>query len=295
MFKVMRYYVNKVINPVDFCVMLFILATCLSVPSLTIAEDDPCLKCHKSIAGEKTVHEALSEGCTSCHSELDTGKVPHKVTGKNSKGLSTKEPDICYECHDAPAFGQKVVHEALEEGCTGCHNPHSSKNSKLLSSPAPELCYECHDKFEGTLVHGPVSEGECLECHTPHSGSRAKLLIHDPPDLCFTCHERETFKGRIVHSPVTKGKCMSCHAAHAGKKSLLPGSPNAVCHNCHADQANGKHVLAGFPGGSHPVDGEDDPSNPGEKMSCLSCHFPHSSDFANLLIVRSVCSKCHKY
>ena len=145
------------------------------------------------------------------------------------------------------------------------------------------------------MVHGPVSEGECLECHTPHSGSKAKLLLNKPPDLCFTCHESEMFKGRIVHSPVAGGECMSCHTAHAGEKFLLPKSLNAVCKDCHSDQANGKHVLAGFRGGGHPVDGKDDPSSPGTKMSCLSCHFPHSSDIARLLVVRGVCRKCHKY
>ncbi len=295
MLKVRRYYRNKMVNPVDFSVMLFLLITCLSVPSFSIAGDDPCLKCHKSIAGQKVVHEALSEGCTSCHSEIDTDKVPHKVTGENAKGLSLEGSDICYECHEASAFENKVVHGALEEGCTGCHNPHSSNKGKLLLSPAPELCYKCHDKFEGKVVHGPVSEGECLECHTPHSGSKAKLLSNNPPDLCFTCHDSEMFKGRIVHSPVAGGKCISCHTAHAGAKFLLPGSPNAACKGCHAGQANGKHVLSGFGGGGHPVDSKDDPSSPGEKMSCLSCHFPHSSDIARLLVVRGVCRKCHKY
>jgi predicted CXXCH cytochrome family protein len=279
-----------------------VLAVGLLVPRLSGAEDNPCLMCHEALSKEKVVHQALAMGCVTCHSELDTNDIPHKVKGKIAKGLAADQPDLCYGCHDKAAFSKKNVHAAVGMGCTGCHNPHSSKNDKLLVSGTPDICYNCHDKkkFEGKTIHSPVAGGMCTSCHSPHSGDKDKLLVSDVPDVCFNCHDKANFSKKNVHMPVAGGMCTSCHFPHAGEQAALLLKPtNALCSSCHKTQSNGRHVSAGSGSGLgkiiHPVEGKPDPGNPGKDITCASCHSPHSSDFKKLWVERRVCNRCHKY
>jgi predicted CXXCH cytochrome family protein len=219
-----------------------------------------CLQCHEELTKGKSVHAAVSMGCTTCHAAVDARDIPHKITNKNAKGLSDVQPDLCYGCHDKSLFNKKVVHPAIGMGCTACHNPHASKFAKLLISDPPDLCFGCHDKgmFTKKNVHPPVAAGQCLFCHAPHSSDIASRLQKPVEELCETCH---------VHVGMSSGK------------HILAG-----------------YGL----GDRHPTRGGPDPARPGKELSCISCHsIIHSSNGKFLFsdeAVRSgnLCLLCHK-
>ncbi len=298
--------------------LCIIVMFCCNVKPL-FAESVDCSMCHPDLAKKKTVHAAIGMGCATCHTNLNVSEVPHKVTGKVPKGLSSAQPDICYGCHDISIFSKKNVHAALMMGCTTCHNPHSTDAQKLLVAELPDLCFNCHDKkkFDGKTIHPPVMGGMCTSCHNPHSSNNAKLLISEAPDLCFNCHDKAIFSKKNVHAPVAGGMCLSCHAPHAtAEMALLPKRPMAVCLDCHPDIPKQLHVVAGT---GHPLgslqkaDGKDekakgkrkgkgplkDPAREGKEFYCGSCHNPHSSDSKRLLRYKAatpfeLCINCHK-
>jgi len=239
--------------------------------------------CHEPLSKGKVVHAAIQMGCPTCHTAIDASKMPHKKTNKIAKGLSSKQPGLCFTCHDKTKFGKKTVHAAIGMGCTGCHNPHSSKNAKLLISEQPQICYGCHDKksFSGKKAsHAPVAGGMCSSCHAPHSSDSGKLLLSPQPDLCFTCHDKTKFASKVIHAPVTGGMCTSCHAPHQSDSGkLLSSEPPDLCYNCH-DKAefSKKNVHMAVLGG------------------CGSCHKPHASENNTLLsqpTINALCLTCH--
>lgn len=188
----------------------------------------------------------------------------------------------------------------------------------IILLPAPALskakkaeinCLECHSELEkGKSVHPAVSMG-CASCHTavdatniPHRfiGKTPKGLSAEQPELCYGCHDKTLFTKRFVHAAVGMG-CTGCHNPHASDAaSLLVKSVVKLCTTCHEEQASGRHIVAGFaPGDDHPVKGKNDPSKPSRELSCISCHNPHSSAQAKLLVNEtarpaSICHLCHK-
>jgi predicted CXXCH cytochrome family protein len=266
-----------------FCILAVSTLFGLCLTSDTSAADIDCLMCHKSLIEEKVVHPAVQMGCTACHTGIDAGKVPHGKTNKIAKGLSAEQPELCYGCHDKKTFGKKTVHPAVNMGCTGCHNPHSSKYAKLLVAEPPALCFNCHDKsvFSGKKdVHPPVAGGMCTSCHNPHSTDSEKLLTAELPDLCFNCHDKRKFAGKYIHAPVSMGMCTSCHSPHqSDKEKLLANTPPVLCYTCHDKAAfTKKNVHAPVAAGM-----------------CLTCHAPHAAEEMALLRKDPpfVCLDCH--
>ena len=216
---------------------------------LTAEQPDLCYGCHDAaMFGKKTVHAAVSMGCTGCHN-------PH--SSKQDKLLIAEQPDLCYGCHDKAMFSKKTVHAAVGMGCTGCHNPHSTDGPKLLKSDPPGLCFTCHDKaeFSRKNVHVPVAGGMCMTCHTPHSSDTIALLTKEPVVLCLECHAAVEQKPHVIKGitgaghPLGKGNkmdpkrpdkkfyCGSCHDPHSsdsGKLYRYPAKTKmALCINCH--------------------------------------------------------------
>ncbi len=236
------------------------------IPATGWSQEIDCLKCHVSFKKEKVIHGAL-EMCTSCHAGIDAKVVPHRKTNNSAKGLSSKQPDLCYGCHDKTVFTRKNVHAAVGMGCTGCHNPHSSKNAKLLVAEAPDLCFTCHDKapFSKKIVHAPVAGGMCLSCHTPHSSDEMALLAKQPYQLCLDCH-----------ADVPKKR----HALSGFGSSRHPlGEPKK-------GKKGEEHFLK-------------NPSQPDKPFYCGSCHDPHSADVNRLFRFNArtgmnLCANCHK-
>ena len=293
----------------------YLIVICLSMIFMVMVKADAyaaapdCIMCHKALTKDKVVHPAVQMGCTVCHSAVDASDVPHKITNKIAKGLSAEQPELCFGCHDKMRLKKKVVHAAVQMGCTVCHNPHSSKNAKLLKAELPDLCYNCHDKqkFTGKTIHAPVGIGMCTSCHSPHQSDNEKLLAGTPPDLCYGCHDKAAFTKKNVHSPVAGGMCLDCHKPHAAEEfSLLKKDPVELCLTCHSEVRRRPHAVAGFSTVGHPLGlikkGKkplDDPARPGKRFYCGSCHDPHSSDSVNLFrysngSTMGLCQNCHK-
>lgn len=228
------------------------------------AEGPDCVMCHEALTKGKVVHAAVQMGCPTCHSAIDASKMPHAKTNKITRGLSSELPDLCYSCHD-------------------------------------------RNKLTGKFMHAPVGIGMCTSCHNPHRSDNAKLLVSPPPGLCFSCHQKKDFEKKNVHAPAAGGMCLSCHAPHSGENmALLVKDPTGLCLGCHAGVRKKPHAVAGFAGTGHPVGLQsgrkkqpDDPSRPGKKFYCGSCHNPHSSDSIYLFryparSAMGLCTYCHK-
>jgi len=271
---------------------------------LSSAQPDLCFGCHdKAKFQKKTVHAAVAMGCTGCHN-------PH--SSKNAKLLVSEMPDLCFNCHDKKLFmGKKNIHPPVMGGmCTGCHNPHASDAPKLLLSEPPALCYNCHDKskFTGKQVHAPIGAGMCTSCHSPHQSDNEKLLIGTAPDLCYNCHDKAAFSNKNVHAPVAGGMCLGCHKPHAAAEPyLLKNDAVRLCLECHPAIKTTPHAIAGFGGDGHPLGylqkkkkPLEDPSRPGKRFYCGSCHNPHSTDTPKLFRFEAksgmaLCGNCHKF
>jgi predicted CXXCH cytochrome family protein len=303
------------------CICCCLVLFCVCAEN-TFAEETDCSMCHPDLAKKKTVHAAVLMGCTGCHTSLNVAEMPHKVTGKVPKGLSSAQPELCYGCHDKSKFTKKNLHAALQMGCTTCHNPHATDTQKLLVADMPGLCLNCHDKgkFENKTVHAALAMG-CIGCHNPHSSDNSKLLTADVPDVCFNCHDKAVFSKKNIHSPVMGGMCLGCHSPHATEEmALLLKRPTAVCADCHDKILKERHVTGEF---RHPVGSIDkpemqpvekaekkkssrkskktimDPVRPEKEFYCGSCHNPHSSEWKNLLRYKAnvpfdLCVNCHQ-
>jgi predicted CXXCH cytochrome family protein len=226
----------------------------------------------------------------------------------------------CLKCH-AKLKKDKVVHAALDLGCTVCHTDIDARTTPCkktneiergLSASVPDLCYNCHDKsvYSKNNVHPAVSMG-CTNCHNPHSSPNAKLLIMEPPELCFSCHDKAEFVKKTVHPALEIG-CTACHTPHSSDNiALLLRKPIEVCLECHPEIPNKPHAISGFTMRSHPVGVQkpvsalkivskalttapsatarkqpkelQDPARPGRAFYCGSCHNPHSSSGPRLL------------
>lgn len=178
-----------------------------------------CLSCHEALSKGKVVHAALKEGCPTCHGGIDARVVPHGKTNDLPKGLSSKQPGLCFDCHDKGEFGKKKVHDPVAEGsCTTCHNPHASEFVALLTKEPIRVCLECHSEVRkkphavtgfgsaghpiGLLRRGqkdfaddPARKGRkfyCGSCHNPHSSDFGRLFRYPAKltyDLCTQCHK----------------------------------------------------------------------------------------------------------
>jgi predicted CXXCH cytochrome family protein len=165
-----------------------------------------------------------------------------------------------------------------------------------------EACAQCHqDKYQGfnTATHyhleAPGTNAMyigCESCHGPgslhvQSGGAPNTIINPgkSPQVCFQCHlEKQAEFNLPSHHPVLEGNmsCGDCHDPHKG--SVVPGggtelmSLNDICTKCHTAQA-GPFVF------EHEV----------MREGCISCHNPHGSVNARLLIARNatLCLRCH--
>ncbi len=96
----------------------------------------------------------------------------------NSYKLKSKQPDLCYTCHESFESKFKVVHGPVASGyCTECHSPHSSDFKKLLVSDNQKLCFKCHQQSDvlSNDVHSGIGDTKCWDCHNPHGGTERTL------------------------------------------------------------------------------------------------------------------------
>jgi predicted CXXCH cytochrome family protein len=157
-------------------------------------------------------------------------------------------------------------------------------------------------------------------------------------EICLGCHtdQAEQAKKRFLHQPAFKQGCATCHEPHGSENVhlLRAKTSNGLCLECHGSDSQPKkldaeHVLTIFNGSvklpedyfaknkvvvlplkfgrGHPIEGHPvsdvvDPTDITKmhaQINCLSCHQPHSSAQADLLIKdqannMAFCSSCHK-
>ncbi len=163
-------------------------------------------------------------------------------------------------------------------------------------------CAQCHEdttKHFGSATHAKVAladpklgDTSCEACHGPGSlhvkagGSKGTIVNPDKsPETCFQCHvdKRGEFNLPNAH-PVLSGQvtCTDCHNPHEGNAIKGAGaameSMNESCTKCHTAQ-KGPFVY----------------EHGAMKEGCVSCHSPHGSVNAKMLVARdaNLCLQCH--
>ena len=136
------------------------------------------------------------------------------------------------------------------------------------------------------FLHQPAFQDGCYICHTPHGSDNPTLLrTADIDQLCLTCHAANA-AGKLSADGTTI-------TLFNGKVEL----PAHYLDSVRRIQVNAQGI--GHPQVGHPTRGVNDPSNPGHKMSCISCHDPHASNHSKRMFrlakgTTVLCVKCHR-
>ncbi len=253
-----------------------------------------CVQCHNPHQSAQPhlmqafTHPPFESGsCDTCHAPAKDGKVV--LTQSDSKAL-------CVTCHSDQAENiekAKVPHPGAQGDCITCHNPHAGKSPGFLQPGPVAVCLACHtdqaDEFKKAHRHQPAYQQGCAICHTPHGGNNAKLLRVQGNGLCLECHGNET-QPQVLE-----------------KQHLITIFNGQVKLPADYFQVNKAIVIPlqyglGHPVAGHPVSDLMDPANPGKvktPMSCMTCHQPHASTHADLLVHdqannMAFCDTCHK-
>ena len=144
-----------------------------------------CLECHFELQGQfqlRSRHPVLENRitCSACHD-------PHGMDiTKSAGGLGwARLNEVCAACHLQQSRPFVFEHEALQEGCTVCHEAHGSPHAPLLTERDNHLCLKCHLQTpgpgvaSGRIFIGQVDHtdrlrmGSCWSagCHTAVHGS----------------------------------------------------------------------------------------------------------------------------
>ena len=182
----------------------------------------------------------------------------------------------------------------------------------------------------------PGAAGDCTDCHSPHAGNSPGFPKPNAVAVCLTCHTDQAEQGKKAHThqPAFEQGCATCHDPHGNNNVhlLRAQTPNALCLECHGPDSkpvklesehlvaifDGKVKLAedyfaqvsilplqygvGHPVPNHPIsDVVDfrDPTKVIKAMNCLTCHQPHASAKADLLVKdqennKAFCATCHQ-
>jgi predicted CXXCH cytochrome family protein len=150
---------------------------------------ETCFQCHLDKRGQFSLpyaHPVLSGQvtCNDCHD-------PHKGHVVQRTGAELETPnETCTKCHTAQKGPFLFKHNAMDEGCTICHNPHGSVNQKMLVARDSNLCLSCHLEHpavagNGTILAGGedhrtrMQGGTCWSagCHEDVHGSNASKAM----------------------------------------------------------------------------------------------------------------------
>ncbi len=250
-----------------------------------------CHDAHQSAAPKlmtKFQHPPFeARSCEMCHAPAKDGKVV--LTQTDTKAL-------CLTCHDDKAKlidGAKVPHPGAAGDCTDCHSPHASKEPGLPKTNGVAICLGCHtdieDQGKKAFHHQPAYAQACSTCHMPHGGDNDHLLRAKGNALCLECHGPDS-----VAQPVAGQDLLTIFNGTVKlpgdyyKKNKVPLLP--------------LRFGLGHPVDYHPVSDVMDPADQSKiktKLSCLSCHQPHSSSQPALLVKdqqnnMAFCDNCHK-
>lgn len=252
-----------------------------------------CVTCHNPHESDKPAlmqaftHPPFADKqCDTCHAPAKDGKVV--LTTSSSK-------ELCLMCHSDK---QKTIDEAKVQhpgaamsDCTDCHNPHASPQPGLPKTNAVDICLTCHSEQADMLKskrvhHQPAFQQGCAICHEPHGGENQHLLrATDVNSLCLECHGPDSPGPRPV-------KDQPLIAIFDGKVRL----PQDYFHKVPVLPIK---YNTGHPVDGHPVaDTIDLKTKIPVALNCLSCHQPHASANAALLVKdqepnMAFCKNCH--
>jgi predicted CXXCH cytochrome family protein len=279
-----------------------------------------CLDCHDAKAADlqKAHHDQpfATADCTSCHDPHQSAS-PKLMRQFLHPPFADKSCDLCH----APAKDGKVVlmQSDVKSLCVTCH---AEKAKQIESAKVPH----------------PGAAGDCTDCHNPHASRQPGLPKTNAVDICLGCHADQAEQGKkaVLHQPAFRQGCATCHEPHGGANEhlLRAKTTNEVCLECHGPDSQPKkleseHLFTIFNGTGklpddyftknkvvvlplkygrgHPVEGHpvSDVVDPADitktraQIDCLSCHQPHSSAQADLLVKDqpnnlAFCSSCHK-
>lgn len=277
-----------------------------------------CFDCHTPDDNLKKVHNGQpfdKSDCMTCHD-------PHESKGPKLVQKFVHSPfgdkDSCSSCHQAPKDGKVVLTTGTsKELCLQCHD---EKQKQIESAKVPHA----------------GAQGDCTDCHNAHAGKQQGFPKPDAVNACLSCHpdQAEQHKKAHLHQPAFEQGCATCHEPHGSdnKKLLRASNINSLCNECHGPDAqpqplkdahmvtifNGKVKLPedyfrkvvklpvkygrGHPVDHHPVTDlmdDTDVTKVRVAINCGTCHQPHASAKAGLLINdqennMAFCASCHK-
>ncbi len=286
---------------------------------LTKATPALCLDCHdaKDASLQKAHQDQPFAGanCLQCH-DAHQSRSPKLMQAFTHNPFENK---MCDSCHQPAKDGKVALTQSDSRAlCLTCHEDKGKQ-------------------IESAKVQHPGAQGECIACHNPHAGRTPGFIQPDPVSACLACHseQAEQMKKAHLHQPAYKQGCATCHQPHGGNNEhLLRAQGNALCLECHGPDSRpqkleAQHAVAIFGGAvllpedyyqknrivvlpikyglghpvlQHPVQDVVDPTNVAKvlkKISCLTCHQPHSSAQPDLLVKdqannMAFCDTCHK-
>jgi predicted CXXCH cytochrome family protein len=276
-----------------------------------------CVECHDTKdANLQKAHQDqpfAGSNCLQCHNPHESAKPKLMQTFLHAPFDSK----ICDSCHQPAKDGKVVLTNTDSRAlCVSCHDEQAKK-------------------IEAAKVQHPGAQGDCIACHNPHAGKSPGFLQPDPVKACLACHsdQAEQMKKAVLHQPAYVQGCATCHAPHGGDNGhlLRAATTNKLCLECHGPDANpqkleSEHLVTifegkvklpenyfrkvtvlplkygrGHPTDRHPVSDVMDPGDVSKVLkpvNCLSCHQPHSSAQADLLVKdqannMAFCMTCH--
>jgi predicted CXXCH cytochrome family protein len=122
---------------------------------------ETCFTCHLDKRGEfnlPNAHPVLAGQvtCVDCHD-------PHEGKVIKRTGASLETPnETCTKCHTAQKGPFLFPHQAMQEGCTVCHNPHGTVNQKMLVARDANLCNRCHLEHPNVIANGAIGDGKIV-------------------------------------------------------------------------------------------------------------------------------------
>jgi predicted CXXCH cytochrome family protein len=225
--------------------------------------------------------------------QTSSARAIPQVNATNSTHPVSLDPNApsttCLQCHSDLQKGQ-YVHTAMSLGCTTCHTVQNANGVTRvrLTGPTDQMCTSCHVLSTNKVLHGPYREGLCVACHSPHASDFPAHTWASAQDICMGCHTRSRLKVDNAKQTVTTpwGQTLT-FAQMKGSQYLNLNATETL-----------NHPVEG-----HPVSGPNTSPLLGP-VTCLSCHRPHASNYANLLLVGplasmpdcrtcGLCKQCH--